>query len=118
MKKLLLMIFLPLFLMSLSLAAQEMNYRSDELCIDQSIALRKIYVHHAQIHVIPEGIFFVNHEGSLEHACGIFHDTGGSYVMALDNRYKCPGCGFWNNDNICHNKRCALYMKLACILDQ
>jgi hypothetical protein len=117
MKKFWSMFFLSIFLANGLFATQEMNYVPD-LHIDPSIALKKIYVQPTHIHIIPEGIFFVNHEGYLEHACGVFHDAGGSYVMAKENMYKCPRCNQWSRGNSCKNQACPLYGKLACQLNQ
>lgn len=75
----------------------------------ESSALQKIYVTPDQIHIIPEGIFFLNEEGNLIQACGIFSDQSGIYAVAA--RYKCPACGWWNNNNICNNTGCPLYGK-------
>ena len=113
MKKLWSLLFLSFFLVNSTFATQEINYEADTE-INAPINLKKIYVQPSHIHVIPEGIFFVNHEGYLEQACGVFHDAGGSYVMAKENMYKCPRCNQWSRGSQCQNPHCSLYGKAAC----
>jgi hypothetical protein len=81
-------------------------YGGEETSIDP---LEKIYVVPSQLHIIPEGIFFLNSQGNLDKACGVFSDAGGIYVMK--GLYQCPACGKWNRDGICHNTLCPLLLK-------
>lgn len=75
----------------------------------ESPALEKIYVNPDQLHIIPEGIFFLSEEGNLVPACGVFRDQMGIYVVA--ESYKCPSCGMRNRNNVCINTSCPLYGK-------
>ncbi len=71
-------------------------------------SLQKIYVQPSQIHITTAGIFFLQSDGELGIACGVFNDVNGVYVLIV--RYQCPGCQRWNNNNICENKKCSLYL--------
>lgn len=67
----------------------------------------KIYVDAEQVHVIPEGIFFVSAENEWIAARLVSVDAQGIYVVAAS--YRCPGCGRWNGNNTCGNSDCPLY---------
>lgn len=77
---------------------------------DCSVSLmEKVYVIPAQLHIVENGIFFLNDLGSLEAAVGVFHDNQGLYIMT--RTYQCPSCKMRNRTGKCINSACSLYGK-------
>jgi hypothetical protein len=92
-----------LFLLCLSLQTSLCGSEQEFSCAP---SLEKIYVQPSQLHIISEGIFFLNETGNLEQACGLFSDAKGIYV--LKTFYTCPSCGRANRNNVCKTYGCPL----------
>ncbi|EFB42241.1 MULTISPECIES: hypothetical protein [Parachlamydia] len=72
-----------------------------------TVSSEKTYVLPSQIHILSEGIFFVNAEGELKSASGVFFDDDGLYVRQAFQQ--CPSCHLWSRDGSLHRISCPFY---------
>jgi len=98
------MIFAILFLSSVVVFIPTANAHEHSM----APSLEKIYIEPYQLHILPEGIFFLNEENCLESTYGVFHDEDGLYVIKY---YQCPVCRWWFDARVCRNKKCLLYLR-------
>jgi hypothetical protein len=101
-------LFLLLLIGIFSLSMDGQGYTQEQLIQEEinELSFEKIYLSPDRILIYPEGIFYLNEAGDVVPARLVASDAAGLYIVAA--AYKCPACGRYNRDNICHNPQCPL----------
>lgn len=69
----------------------------------------KVYVQPEDIYIQANGVFYRDLTGAVVPAQVVASDTFGIYIIT--EYYRCPACGWANNNNVCINKNCSMYGK-------
>lgn len=106
-RKILTLTFITLF----SLATSINGYAHESFDQDEMTEnyVEKTYISPDRIFIHAEGIFFKNDMGHVVPARFIGSDASGIYAVGA--LYRCPACRRMNDNNICGNPRCSMYMK-------
>jgi len=97
------------FISAFSLLPFTSGHAIEQLMQEQQMKVpsyEKVYVSPDEVLIYPEGIFYLNESGEVAPARLVASDACGLYIVAA--AYKCPSCGRYNRNNVCHNPECPL----------